>query len=257
MTSNVDETFRRQSVVMDFLTGAISGDEARFNAAFTALNWVGAFREAFEKLVSVGAVHPSIRPVFRESWRRMKAESRARVESGVKVPVPDWHLERDLCDQPLLLADGLKLLLPSYEPRQCPLVLYRGQRLADHEAGNHGVWWSSCPVFAEFFGAMPSRTRRQTGVVLMTVDPHDAIIGEIDGEFLVDPRRLECVQIVSTLPSSQGYDLSDPDRCFYMKGIPDGFDGAGLIEWLDRGRPVEGLQAVRHARGPLISELMN
>ncbi|MGW5959355.1 hypothetical protein [Methylorubrum thiocyanatum] len=89
MTANVDETFRRQSVVMDFLTGAIGGDEARFNTAFTALNWVGAFREAFEKLVSVGTVHPSIRPVFRESWRRMKAESRARFESGVKVPVPD------------------------------------------------------------------------------------------------------------------------------------------------------------------------
>ncbi|MGW5959354.1 hypothetical protein [Methylorubrum thiocyanatum] len=155
------------------------------------------------------------------------------------------------------MADGLKLLLPSYEPRQCPLALYRGQRLADHEAGNHGVWWTSCPVFAEFFGVMPSRTRRQTSVVLMTVDPHDAIIGEIDGEFLVDRRRLEDVQIVSTLPSSQGYDLSDPDGCFYMRGIPDGFDGSGLLEWFDKGRPVTGLSSVQEARAWFLRALIS
>lgn len=252
MNASVDESFKRQSIVMDFLTGAISGDEARFSAALAALKWAGAFREAFEKLVSVGAVHPRIRPVFRECWRRMKAESYARLDTGAQAPPPDWHLERDLCDRPHLLADGLKLLMPTSEPRQWPFALYRGQRLADHQAGSHGVWWAPCPVYAEMFARMPSRLGSEAGAVVVAFDPHAAIIGEIDGEYLVDPRLLEDVQLVAALPPPSVDDLHDPERAFLMQGQPDGFDGAGLLEWLDGGRPVEGVERVRDARADLL-----
>ncbi|ACK86142.1 hypothetical protein [Methylorubrum extorquens] len=256
MNASVDETFRRQLLVMDFLTGAISGGEARFNAAFAALKWAGAFREAFEKLVSVGAAHPRIRPVFRERWRRMKAESYARLETGAKAPPPDWHLERDLCDHPHLLADGLKLLMPTFEPRQWPFALYRGQRLADHQAGSHGVWWAPCPVYAEMFARMLSRLGGEARAVVVAFDPHAAFIGEIDGEYLVDPRLLEDVQLVAALPLQSGDDLHDPERAFLMQGQPDGFDGAGLLEWLDSGRPIEGVERVRDARAARVRGLL-
>ncbi|MCP1557269.1 UNVERIFIED_ORG: hypothetical protein M2438_001344 [Methylobacterium sp. SuP10 SLI 274] len=255
MNASVDESFKRQSIVMDFLTGAISGDEARFSAALAALKWAGAFREAFEKLVSVGAVHPRIRPVFRECWRRMKAESYARLDTGAQAPPPDWHLERDLCDRPHLLADGLKLLMPTSEPRQWPFALYRGQRLADHQAGSHGVWWAPCPVYAEMFARMPSRLGSEAGAVVVAFDPHAAIIGEIDGEYLVDPRLLEDVQLVAALPLHRNHKVDDLKHAFAMTGIPDGFDGDGLIEWLDLGMPVGGLPAIRARRVEFIEKV--
>jgi hypothetical protein len=252
VTTRTVEMTRREQIVSNFKASAANGDVALFAAAFAGLNWVGAFREAFARLVTAQTVDPSIPPIFLENWRRMKGESRARMQAGVIHSVPDWHLERDLCDQPLLMADALKLLLPPFKPRQHPMVLYRGQRLADHEAGTHGIWWTACPIFAEFFGVMPTRTRRMTGVVVMTADPSDAILGEIDGEYLVDPRRLDSVQIVSVLPSWQSYDMNDPNQSFFLKGVPDGFDGELLLEWLDLGRPVNGVETVRNARANFI-----
>lgn len=242
----------REQIVSTFTNSALTGDVTKFAQTFPALNWPGAWRDVFQRLVASGPVHPSIRPAFVETWTHVKAAIRA----GASAPGLDWHLERDFDGHRDLMVDGLKLLLPPFTSRQMPSALFRGQGLEDHRTGRHGCWWTTCPIFAEMFGRMPSRIHGDLGAVVVTFVPEPAIIGVIGGEVLVDPRLLDSVQLVTVLPPYQGGDLGDPSRAFLTDGIPDELDGDALLEWLDHGRPPEGLHAVREERAQMISDLV-
>ena len=91
---------------------------ATFTATFPILDWTGAWRDAFARLVAVGSVDPAIRLIFIENWRCMKTQA----------PVLDRHKERDFDADLDLIVCSLRLQMPPLGSHPEPLVLYRGQR---------------------------------------------------------------------------------------------------------------------------------
>lgn len=158
-------------------------------------------------------------------------------------------MSRDFEEHPALLVAGLRLLLPETAVTRLVYAIYRGQSLAEHQAGRHGCWWTPEPVPAELFALMPNRTRSGPGAVVVAFAPENAIITALDRtEFLVDPRRLESIMLVAELAPRRLADGEDPLRASQLLGIPSGYSFEDLDTWLAAGMPVSGLASCRSAR---------
>ena len=77
---SVRSKLRPKFIVSTFIDSALTGDVSKIAQTFPALDRPGAWREAFTRLLAAGAVDPSIPPAFVENCRRVKTETRAKVD---------------------------------------------------------------------------------------------------------------------------------------------------------------------------------
>lgn len=235
----------RKTIVKAFVDQAISGDIEAFTRTLTAINWPGAWFDILSAATDLeGRVHPDIQVAFRAAWHGWPY----RLES---TPIMStwrrWSLGRDLVGSLHLLA-SMKQLLPLSDAPSAPLVLYRGQSVAELDSGTHGLWWSPEPTYAEFYARDPHRS--EGGVVVAAFAPGDAVVcGLSPAEFLVDPRRLLDVVTVATLPAYTADEIEvGTNYASCLMGIPSGWDANGIDQWLAMGRPESGVPACRFRR---------
>ncbi|MHB2211502.1 hypothetical protein [Methylobacterium sp. CM6257] len=223
------------------MAAAVTGDAKSFTADLGLISWAGAWPELFREIVRVGFVHPSARAAFCEAW----CGSDDMVSgSDILAKRMGWSLTRDFAGQPDLLVAGLRLLMPETAVTRPVYALFRGQSLAEHQAGRHGCWWTPEPVHAELFALMPNRTRSGPGAVVVAFAPEDAIITALNRtEFLIDSRRLENIMLVAELPPRRLADGEDPLRASQLIGIPSGYSFEDLDAWLAAGFSGSGLAA--------------
>lgn len=174
---------RQRLILSRIVAAAVSGDVNGFTADLGLVGWPGAWPQLFREIVRVGFVHTSIRMAFCEAWR---GSSDMASGSDILAERMGWSLTRDFKEHPDLLVAGLRLLVPEAAVTRPVHALYRGQSLAEHQAGRHGCWWTPEPVHAELFALMPNRTRSGPGAVVVTFAPGNAIITALcRTEFLV------------------------------------------------------------------------
>jgi hypothetical protein len=146
--------------------------------------------QAMRLAVEIGLAHPDAQRRFLDAWMRVGCGSTMRPEVG---------------DDDLLLT-ALRILLPAYDGP--PMILYRGQ-LPDDPIG---LSWSRSRHIAVKFALyadanvdpldLEASARRRglqprQGTVLRALAQPDAIIcapcllGHAEGEYIVDPRRLD------------------------------------------------------------------
>lgn len=126
---------------------------ARFTVDLGLLDWPGAWPEIFQEIVRVGFVQTSIRLAFCAAWRGEIAITNG---SDMLAERTGWSLTQDFDEQPDLLVAELWLLMPETAVTRPVYALYRGQSVAEHQAGWHGRWWAPEPVHFELFGSMPN-----------------------------------------------------------------------------------------------------
>lgn len=111
------------------------------------------------------------------------------------------HLRQECTD--LVLADGLRILLPKYRgPAQ---HLYRGEIFPNRRRRTYGLSWSaSADVARSHAKKGECRACRGGSVLLETMAPADAIISRVrfsedrygEIEYVVDRRRLTSVKVI-------------------------------------------------------------
>lgn len=249
------EVRRREGVVNRFVSTAISGDVRAFFQVAMEIDWPGAWLDVFAVLDRVPSdlISDDIRYAFLVAWRGDRDfNPDASYANGLPIGA-NWTLTHDLAGNTDLLVRCLKILMPDHRDAAPPLALFRGQSIAEHEAGAHGVWWTTYPLYAERFAKGGSRSHVGQGAVLMTVDPNSAIIYKLNQmEFLLDPSKLNDVRVLDTplrrteaetRMSQLERDLHSP-----LIGIPSACQTAATREWLDLGAPLAGLPSCREAR---------
>ncbi|MBO1022929.1 hypothetical protein IPV08_23510 [Methylobacterium sp. SD274] len=228
-------------IVARFILAAMVGDVPGFRLSLQAITWPDAWREVMIRLQSIDHVNPDVRAAFKAHWRDFDPNP----ETAMKRHKPSiWPLTRDLDHHPELLRDGLRLLLPSTEPRPSPLVLFRGQSAHDHQRGTYGPWWTPDPTYAEVFARERHRSVSGPGAVVAVIDPSDAIVCKVDHfQYLLDTTKLSDVFTLGTLPTyTAAEQAAVPLGMALLSGIPNGYDKEGLSEWLALDRPLSGLQ---------------
>jgi hypothetical protein len=152
------------------------------------------------------------RPAHQAEWRAFVAEMTASPPATLEEAErfhDHWqvshHYLRELVDDEAAVLAMLRVWLPPY--RGADLALYRGENVDRYEAGRLGIAWTreieKARMFASGLNAMGSG-----GVLLRCLAPSSAIIaapsghsGYIqEGEFTVDPRSLENVQVLERYP---------------------------------------------------------
>lgn len=247
---SVTETDRQRDLVMaDFVAGSTSGDFDRLTSALSAMTWSGAWRTALAELLQVGAVHPSAQAAFKRYWREFRPASDPRAGiDGDSI----WRLTRDLDGDLELLSAGLRLLLPTEPRERSPIALYRGGAPSERLEGRHGAWWTPDPTLAEFYARLSRNSAGGHGEVVATIGVQDAIICKFNHfEFLIDPRKIEDVFSVATVPAYSKHDCDSFDfvsQPAMLDGIPSGYDFQELDQWLAMGRPESGVPACRFRR---------
>ncbi|MDN3592382.1 hypothetical protein [Methylobacterium adhaesivum] len=255
MEQGIEDVRRCEGVVSRFVGAAISGDTRDFYRAAMEIDWPGAWLDVFTALDRVprDMIADDIRYAFLVAWRGDRDfNPDAPYANGLPIGA-NWTLTHDLVGNTDLLVRCLKLLMPDHRVAELPLVLYRGQSLAGHEAGEHGVWWTTYPLYAERFAKGGSRSHVGQGAVLMTVDPHSAIIYKLNQmDFLLDPSKLTDVRVLDTplrhTEAKTGMNELERDLRSRLLGVPSACQTAATREWLDLGAPLAGLPSCRKAR---------
>lgn len=182
------EHLRQYAAVRAFLEAAALGDREAYLASLDALDWPTAWIDVFRGVVALGRVHPDTRLVFVDQWEGNLGEFIVYPPAGIRFRrLFAGHLD--------LLVDGLRILLPPLL-RGTPRAIFRGQSVAEHEAGIVGLSWSPYATVAEQYARDPILNQTPC-VVLVQFFPGDAIIGEINhSEFIVDPRKIKGAQVI-------------------------------------------------------------
>lgn len=180
---------RAKEVVREFVQGAVAGSPERMLACFDEIEmgigepgggWVGVMRAVSRQ--------PSVPRVTREFFLRVFIK---------------WgdHLRQECSD--LVLADGLRMLLPKYKG---PAIhLYRGEGFPNRRQRTYGLSWSASADVARCH-AEKTLCRSSLGgsVLLETIAPADAVISRVpatkdhyrEEEYVVDRRRLTSVKVI-------------------------------------------------------------
>jgi hypothetical protein len=180
---------RACEAVREFVAGAVAGSPERMNGCFDDLDlgggesgggWAGAMRAVSRQ--------PSLPHITREFFLR------------VFVRFGD-HL-RSECDD-LVLADGLRMLLPKY--RGPAIHLYRGENFTNRRRRTYGLSWSASADVARCHAkGCLCRSSLGGSVLLETMASADAIICRVpksqdrysEEEFVVDRRHLTSVKVI-------------------------------------------------------------
>ncbi len=121
---------------------------------------------------------------------------------------------RLVVDNDRVLCDALRRLCRPW--RGGHLKVYRGQSVADTNAGRHGLSWSTDKAAASSFGRWTPRLRVGGLVILAVMAPPAAVISQLRSgdaltdaalcEVLIDRRRLSAAPvIVQTFPEEQDF----------------------------------------------------
>lgn len=225
----------QREAVWRFVCSAIHGDVPAFLANLPALTWPGAWRDVFAEIVQIGWVHPDIREAFFRAWRGWD-DWHTNPPLGI-----NWLMGKDLDSQDQLFANAMRILLPALRPTSGIPALFRGQGLAEHHQGRHGAWWTPCPIYAEWFARSKIRAEAGPGVVLVALDPGEAVIAQLNKlEFILDPVELS-VRQVAAVPRYSADEELQPDLCTKLMGVPVGHDAEGVAAWVSLGMPLPGL----------------
>lgn len=232
---------RRRTAVWRFVAHGMNGNVPAFLDNLSALDWPGAFREVFAELVPMVWVSPEIRTAFMRAWRGNGDWSQVR-PIGI-----GWRIGADLDGHPDLYAQGLKILTPPYDGREPPAVLYRGQSLAEHHQGRHGIWWTPYPHIAEWYARSEIRDHTGQRCIVAAFDPGPAIFSRLcNEEFLLNPTILDHVELVMTPPPYTGeQEHQDLGRTTLLDRVPHGYAREAVSEWKARtfGETTEGIAA--------------
>lgn len=247
------ERDRRHSIVKRFIATAIDGNVASFAHTIMDVDWPGAWLEIFKVLAFAprNLIDDDIRYTFLAAWRGdldLHDVDPRNASAGL-----DWTLTKDLDSDQKLMVRCLKILMPSVDVSDSPQVLYRGQSLAGHEAGAHGIWWSAHPLYAELFARGKLRDHNGQGAVLVAVNPADAIIYKLNRmEFLLDPSKLDDVRLLDVPPRETAAEAAmsqlERDTHARLLGVPTAYQSAQVREWLALGMPLAGLKKCRDER---------
>jgi hypothetical protein len=129
------------------------------------------------------------------------ASFRLRVRDAIWLPFGD-HIREEVGDD-LLLADALRVLLPTY--RGPAMRLWRGESAWNRRRRTYGLSWSRHADVAHGFARGVTRTHQGGSVVLETCAPAEAIICAVpssvdrygEREVLVDRRRLGKIRVIA------------------------------------------------------------
>lgn len=178
---------RRYAAVRAFLEAAALGDREAYRDSLHALDWPAAWIEAFRAVVSLGHVHPDAQRMFATQW--------VGLSDTIPAGTPNGKRLRKIFEGEInLLVDGLRLLLPPLKAQ--PSTIYRGQASGAFDSGDLGLSWTTMPLIAEFY-AREMAPGSEPGMILSASCPAEAIIGATGThEIVVDPRRLENVQVI-------------------------------------------------------------
>lgn len=180
---------RAREVVREFVQGAVAGSPERMLACFDEIEmgigepgggWVGVMRAVSRQ--------PSVPRVTREFFLRVFIK---------------WgdHLRQECSD--LVLADGLRMLLPKYKgPAK---HLYRGESFLNRRRRTYGLSWSASADVARCHAEKTlCRSFPGGSVLLEAMAPANAIISRVrlsedrygESEYVVDRRRLTSVKVI-------------------------------------------------------------
>ena len=180
---------RAKEVVREFVQGAVTGSPERMLACFDEIEmgigepsggWVGVMRAVSRQ--------PSVPRVTREFFLRVFIK---------------WgdHLRQECSD--LVLADGLRMLLPKYGGSA--KRLYRGESFSNRRRRTYGLSWSASADVARCHAEKrESRSSPGGSLLLETMAPADSIISRVpattdhyhEEEYVVDRRRLTSVGVL-------------------------------------------------------------
>lgn len=181
------EQQRLQREMLDAVRiGLRHADHERF---VTAIELAEAHVEqGWRKIILVVRRHPSPPAAFKRWFRDA-------------LWVPHGDAVRTEVNDDLLLADALRVLLPSY--RGAPIRLWRGESLGNRRRRTYGLSWSRDAVVAESFATGARRLYTGGSVLLETVAPPEAVICSVpsrtsrEQEVLIDRRRLQTVRVLA------------------------------------------------------------
>ena len=164
-----EQDWSKPRCLREFSTFLQSRDSSGLEAAMTALDRLGCWREAFESL-------------------------RGDQELGSGL-VSFWISYGFHIRQNPALVDAFKRLLPPYSGPG--LTLYRGELLSRYKTGAYEIAWSSMRTTAQTFANRREHTGEGAGVVLRTVASSEMIVAHVKGhlmseedEYIVDPLML-------------------------------------------------------------------
>jgi hypothetical protein len=190
---------KAKQAVRDFVEGAASGNLDYMAASFEALDygecdgggWVRAMRAA----------------------TRLNSVPRATQEFFLQVYLTSGdHIRQEGND--LVLADGLRVLLPKYKGPA--MRLYRGDSFRNRSRRTYGLSWTACADIARDFAETGSWRASDGGSALLeTLAPPDAIICApallddryAEKEYIVDRRRLTSVKAIERFTQLSHDDL--------------------------------------------------
>ena len=173
-----------RNAIKAFADCVANSDIAAIGEAGELVDVLCQWPAAFRAVLRVRSPNQRFRKHFLESWLRHGD-----------------HLRQEVSDD-LLLADGLRRLLPAYSAG--PVILWRGDSFYNRRRRTYGLSWTSSEEVGRSFMNGIWRTLEDGSVLLKTEAPADAVIcsplmlGDHYGEaeYLVDRRRLAKVEII-------------------------------------------------------------
>lgn len=183
---------KAKQAVCDFVQGAASGDLERMAASFNGLDYEeydgGGWVRAMRGVAGLPSVPVAAQEFFLD----------------VYVTYGD-HIRQECND--LILADGLRVLLPKY--KGAAMRLYRGESFRNRSRRTYGLSWTACADVARAFAETGFyRTFEGGSVLLETLAGPEAIICApallndrySEQEYIVDRRRLALVRVIDRFP---------------------------------------------------------
>jgi hypothetical protein len=173
--------------VHDFVAAAANRDWSAFRTAFLECDVKGTLARAFRAVGRLGLIPSPLNTDMVEWWRRDGDSLRSSV-----------------MDDRALVA-GLRALMPRYEGAD--VVLYRGQNDPGPRRRNLGLCWSAKQAVADEFARGRLPMLQGGSCVIQAFAPAEAILFALsphfqqdeygEAEYVVDPRRLRQVRVIS------------------------------------------------------------
>jgi hypothetical protein len=180
-----EHTRRQQEAVRGFIAAFRSADMERLLDAFRAMGHSLPWAKLMRAVAKSPVPPERFRQFFLDHWRH----------NGE-------HIRQEVGDD-LLLADALRVMLPSYTGPA--ITLYRGDGFRNRKYRTYGLSWSRDVEIARGFAEdWFWRTTLGGSVLLEATAPADAIICEVSNaddsygehEIIVDRRRLRTVKVI-------------------------------------------------------------
>ena len=182
-----EQRAKAKQAVRDFVQGAIEGNPERMWSTFQLLEFGDVYGGGWLNAMRAVSRLPSVPRVTTQFFLRVL------IKYGDKL--------RQECSD-LILADGLRVLLPKYKGPD--MHLYRGDSFLNRSRRTYGLSWTSSVEVARNHAKGFWIHSEGGSVVIETHAPRDAIICKVpksedrynEAEYVVDRRRLTTVKVV-------------------------------------------------------------